>query len=107
MVALWLLSEKIPKPSSVVMLELLVARRAALFVQELGFHESIFEGDSEICINALQSGMPLPTSYNHLIKDTLFYTCSLQSFSFSHIPMQDNALALFTIVLLMIFQLSN
>ena len=58
MVALWLLSEKIPKPSSVVMLELLVARRAALFVQELGFHESIFEGDSEICINALQSGMP-------------------------------------------------
>ena len=61
------LSKKIPKPSSIVMLESLAARKVALFVQELNFHESIFEGDSEISINALQSGTPPPTSYSPLV----------------------------------------
>ena len=71
------LFEKIPKPSLVVVLETLATRRAAYFVHELGFQDAIFEGDSEISIKALQDGIPTPTSYGHLIKDTLSYVSSL------------------------------
>nr|POE67407.1 hypothetical protein CFP56_43650 [Quercus suber] len=39
------LSKKIKKPTSVVTLELLAARRAAVFVSETGFQQSCFEGD--------------------------------------------------------------
>ena len=81
MVALF---EKIPKPSSIVVLKTLATRRAAYFVHELGFQDAIFEGDLEISIKALQDGIPTPTSYGHLIKDTLSYVSSLQCFSFSH-----------------------
>jgi len=49
------LSEKIPMPSSIVLLETLAARRAILFIYELRFCGSIFEGDSAISINATKS----------------------------------------------------
>nr|POF07365.1 hypothetical protein CFP56_68191 [Quercus suber] len=52
------LSGKMPKPSSVDVLESLAARRATYFVLELEFQDSIFKGDSEISIKALQSGIP-------------------------------------------------
>lgn len=41
------LAEKISKSPSVEALELLAARRAALFSQELSLDRVIFEGDSE------------------------------------------------------------
>lgn len=64
------LSEKIPMPSSVALLETLAARRDVLFVDELGFHRSSFEGDSETSINALQHHNLLQSSFGHTIKDT-------------------------------------
>ena len=39
------LSEKIQKPPSVEILELLAAKRAVRFSLETGFNKSIFEGD--------------------------------------------------------------
>ena len=48
------LSEKIPKPSSVEILEMLAMRRAVKFVQEIGLHDSLFEGDSLVGIKPLQ-----------------------------------------------------
>jgi len=52
------LSTKIPKPSSMFILELLATRRAVQFVQEIGIHiyQSTFKGDSEIAINSLWCG---------------------------------------------------
>jgi len=47
------LSEKIQKPPSMETLELLAARRAVRFTLEVGFQQSIFEGDSESVINSL------------------------------------------------------
>ena len=41
------LAEKIPISGSVFTLETLAARRAVLFVQELGLRNVVFEGDSE------------------------------------------------------------
>lgn len=46
------LSEIIPLPYSLVLVETLSARRAVLFIKELDLHSSIFEGDSAISINA-------------------------------------------------------
>ena len=38
-------------PSSVEILKSLEARGAVLFVREMGFNQSFFEGDSEFVIN--------------------------------------------------------
>ena len=48
------LSEIIPLPSSIVALETIVAMRAVLFVRELGFSGTIFEGDFEEAISAFK-----------------------------------------------------
>ena len=43
-------------PSSVEILKSLEARGAVLFVREMGFNQSFFEGNSEFVINSLQHG---------------------------------------------------
>ncbi|KAL0005237.1 hypothetical protein SO802_012798 [Lithocarpus litseifolius] len=87
------LAEKILKPSSVETVELLAARRAVILVQELGFKNSIFEGDSETVINSLRNGDRLKSFIGHLVQDTLSDVNSLRSWSFFHIGRQDNAVA--------------
>ena len=47
------LSEKTKKPHSVDCLEMMAARRAVVFAQEIGLQKCQFEGDSEIIIKAL------------------------------------------------------
>ena len=49
------LSESIPLPSSIVALETIAARRAVLFVRELGFSGTILEGNSKEAIQLLRS----------------------------------------------------
>ena len=49
------LSEKIPYPDFVEVLEALAARRAAQFAVEVGIFQSVFEGDSEVVCNALKA----------------------------------------------------
>lgn len=66
---LWrLVSEKIILPPSVVILETITARRAIHLIHELDLPSSIFEGDSEISIKALQQKNSLHPSFSHLIK---------------------------------------
>ena len=48
------MAEKIKQPHSVECLEMLAARRAVIFVKEIGLQESHFEGDSELVIKELQ-----------------------------------------------------
>lgn len=50
------LSEKIKKPPTVDILELLVAKRAMIFSLETGITKAAFEGDVETVIKALQHG---------------------------------------------------
>lgn len=75
------LAEKIQKPTSVIALELLAAKRAALFAQEIGLHHVVLEGDSEFVNNSLKFGTNLGSMHGHLIKDILFYGNSFQSIS--------------------------
>ena len=87
------LSEKIPQPSSITCLELLAARHVAIFVHEVGLHESILEGDSETVIKSLQKGDMFQFAYGHLFKDTMFYVNSLRSYCFSHTYRKGNSVA--------------
>ena len=87
------LSEKIPQPASVTMLELLATRRAAIFIHEVGLRNSVFEGDSETVIKALQNGDKFQTAFGHICRDTLLYVKALQSFNFSHTHRQGNCVA--------------
>ncbi|KAL0006368.1 hypothetical protein SO802_013929, partial [Lithocarpus litseifolius] len=87
------LSEKIKKPPSVVALELLAARRAAALVSETGFQQSCFEGDSEVVVKALRGSGLEKSAVGHILKDTLSTVSLLQSFSFSRVNRQGNAVA--------------
>ena len=66
------LSEKIQKPPSAEILELLVAKKAVRFSLETGFNKSVFEGDSELVIKSLRHGGYENSLGGHLIKDILF-----------------------------------
>ena len=65
-------------------------RRAVKFVQEIGLHDTVFEGDSLVGIKALQRGNMLSFSFGHLISNSSFVVSSLRSFSFSHTLRQGN-----------------
>ena len=85
------LSEKIALPSLVVLLE--AALRATQFVVELGLHQSIFEGNSELVYRALTFDSFPRSSIDHIIKDTLSIVSSLGPYSFSHSRKRGNCVA--------------
>ena len=86
------LSEKIPYPDSVEVLEALAARRAAQFAVEVGIFQSVFEGDSEMVCNALRAADGGRSSIGRYVKDFLSIVSSLRTLSFSHIRRQGNSL---------------
>ena len=71
------LSEKIPYPCSVVLVEVLAARRAVQFIMELGITQSIFEGDSEIVYKALKAVDVGQSSIGQFVKDIMSIAGSL------------------------------
>ena len=87
------LSEKIQKPHLVQSVELLAVGRVVTFCIETGFQNSIFEGDSELVIKSLWGKGLVNSQDGHIIQDILSYANSLQSFSFSHVSRQGNAVA--------------
>ena len=74
-------------------LELLATRKVARFIQEIGLCQSHFEGDLELGVKALQIRDFSFSSFGHLIKDTLFFVSSFQSFSFSRTVRHSNSVA--------------
>ena len=87
------LAEQILIPDFVFTLETLAARHAVLFAQELGLRHVVFEGDSESSIHAISNRLLLHSSCGHIIHDILLFSQSFQSFSFSHVCREGNALA--------------
>lgn len=87
------LSKKIHKPHSAQSVKLLAARRAVTFCIEMGFQSSIFEGDSKLVIKSLRGKRLVNSQDGNIIQDILSYANSLQSFSFSHVSQQGNAVA--------------
>ena len=87
------MAEKVLVPDSVFTLKTLAARRAVLFVQELGLCNVVFEGDSASSIQAISNRLFTHSSCGHIINDSLLFVNSFQNFSFSHVCRQGNALA--------------
>ena len=88
------LAKKIGLPvGGVEVIEAMAARRAILLAVELGFHQCIIEGDSEIVFKALTEGVSNRSSFGHIIKDCNSIMASLRSCSFSHVRRQSNGVA--------------
>lgn len=75
------LAEKIKKPRIVDCLEMMAARRAVFFAQEIDLQQCHFEGDYEVIIKALKTGNLFSSSFGHLVRNTLVCVNSLRSFS--------------------------
>ena len=87
------LSQQIPSPASVEMVEVLAARRALVFAKELGFDRLILEGDSEAVIKAIL-GDYMDCSYlGHVLKDIKFLFSSFSFISVKHIHREGNCVA--------------
>ena len=79
------LSEKILMPSSVEILEMLAARRAAIFTNELGFKDVCFEGDAEGVVRSIREEDSLNALMGHLVKDFKSIAGLFQTHSISHV----------------------
>lgn len=79
--------------SLVELLELLAARGATQFLVELGFCQSIFEGDSELVFQSPILDSSPCSALGHIIKDTRSIASSLRAHSFSCIRRQGNTIA--------------
>ena len=87
------LAEQIPILDSIFTLETLAAKHVVHFVRELGLRNVVFDGDSESSIQAISNRLLSHSSCGHIIHDILLFASSFQSFSFSHVCRQSNALA--------------
>ena len=63
------LVETLVMPSMVEILEAMAARRVMIFMEELGLHQAIFEGDSELVVKALIGDYPNRSCIGHIVKD--------------------------------------
>ncbi|XP_075655691.1 uncharacterized protein LOC142625840 [Castanea sativa] len=88
-----LLSEKIAMPSSVEVLEMLAARRTAIFARELSFKNVWFEGDAEGVVRSLRDGASSNAFVGHLVKDFRSIVGLFQTYSISHVRRQGNIVA--------------
>ena len=84
------LSEKVPMPTSVETLEMLAARRAAIFAWELGFRKVCFEGDAELVVKSLQTGKDSNVRARLLVKDFTSIRGYFQSYFIIHVRWQGN-----------------
>ena len=68
----------------------MAACRAVEFGSELGLHNVIVEGDSELIVKALRCKDNGLTSYAHLINDVLLFSGLFSELSYSHLKRNGN-----------------
>ena len=87
------MSVRIPLPHSVPKVEALACRHAVSFAVDLGLQEIIFEGDSAIINQAINSSLSSPALYGHIVDDILHLTLQLRSHKFSQVSRCCNKVA--------------
>ena len=87
------LSEKVRMPLTVEILEMLEARKATIFARDLGFSQVCFEGDVELVVKYLQSGMVSNALVGHLVKDFMSIRGHFRSSNIIHVRRQGNNVA--------------
>ena len=87
------LSEKVRMPVAMEILEMLAARKAAIFARDLSFSQLCFEGDAELMVKCLQSGMVSNALVGHLVKDFMSIRGHFRSSNIIHVRRQGNNVA--------------
>ena len=87
------LAKKLAMPPTMEILEAMAARRAMIFMEELGLCRATFEGDSETVVKALAGDCPDQSCIGHIIKDCKSLMGCFQTCSFSHVRQQSNRVA--------------
>ncbi|KAK7840860.1 hypothetical protein CFP56_016170 [Quercus suber] len=87
------LTQTIPLPTSVEMVEVLAARRTLLFAKELGFEKVILEGDSEIAIQAMKFDAFSVAPFGHIVSDIKALSSHFRCLTFQHTRRQGNLVA--------------
>ena len=87
------LSKKIVMPSSVEVLEMLAAKRAAISANELGFKNVCFEGDAEGVVRSIREEDSSNAFVGQLVKDFMYIASLFQTYSISHVRRQGNSVA--------------
>ena len=87
------LSKKILMSSLVEVFEMLVARRAAIFANELGFKNVCFEGDAEGVVRSIREEDNSNAFVAHLVKDFKSIAGLFQTYSISHVRRDSNSVA--------------
>ena len=86
-------TQVIPLPTSVEMVEVLAARRALIFANELGFDKVILEGDFEIAIRAMKCDDYSVASFGHIVSDIKALATQFRCMIFQHTRRQRNMVA--------------
>ena len=86
------LSQNIPLPVSVEMVEVLATHQALWLAKELGFQRLIVEGDSESIINAINDENMAWFEYGHISQDIRLLISSFYFVSFCHVRRQGNCM---------------
>ncbi|XP_050259682.1 uncharacterized protein LOC126704699 [Quercus robur] len=87
------LTQVVPLPTSVEMVEVLAARRALSFAQELGFDHIILEGDSDTAIRAMKNESFSSASFGHILADIKVLSSHFRHLAFRHTRRQGNKVA--------------
>ena len=84
------MSQQLPLPTTVAMVEALAARKAIEFALELGLTKVIMEGDSKVICRELQDPSPSLALHEHILQDVKCLSNALQFVRYSHVYRQGN-----------------
>lgn len=87
------LSQQIPFPVSVEMVEMLVSHWALVFAEKLGFDRLVVEGDSEFIINSINGGIMESSPFGHILQDIKWLLAGFSNVSIIHIRREGNCVA--------------
>ena len=87
------LTQVIPLPTLVEMVEVLAAKRALIFAKALTFDHIILEGGSDIAIHAMKCDSYFAASFGHILADIKSLAAQFRHVVFRHTCRQGNKVA--------------
>ena len=87
------LSQRVPIPFSVAMVEVLACRRTLEFAKEISALDCIFEGDAKVHFKAICMEDVSNPEYGHVIEDILVLVRDFHFSSFNHVKRSGNQVA--------------
>ena len=86
------LSQRIPFPHSVEMVEAMAARKTIVFAQEMSLSKVVVEGDCLRVVSTLNASVCCNTLYGNVIEGTCRWCCQFQHCQFQHVIRRGNML---------------